>query len=132
MKKIILLILLTVSTNIFAEWTRVNNTTDGNMIVYIDYETFKKKGNKVKIWIMMDFKTVQIIAEDNTRYLSLLTRNEYDCEEETVRMLDLYNYSGNMKGGVPVYSQSNMKEEPSSIVPGTIDELNFKIACDKK
>ena len=130
MKKIILLILLTVSTNIFAEWTRVNNTTDGNMIVYIDYETFKKKGNKVKIWIMMDFKTVQ--KSSYGIYLSLLTRNEYDCEEETVRMLDLYNYSGNMKGGVPVYSQSNMKEEPSSIVPGTIDELNFKIACDKK
>ena len=130
MKKIILLILLTVSTNIFAEWTRVNNSPDGNMIVYIDYETFKKKGNKVKIWIMMDFKTVQ--KSSYGIYLSSLTRNEYDCEEETGRILDLYNYSGNMKDGMPMYIHSNMKEEPSSIAPGTINEVNFKIACDKK
>ena len=130
MKKILVLLLLMVSTNVFAEWTRVDNSPDGNMIVYIDYETIKKKGNKVKIWSLIDFKTVQ--KSSYGKYLSFVSRNEYDCEEETRRMLDLYSYSGNMRDGEQVYSQSNIKDEGTSIIPVSIDEVLFKIACSKK
>ena len=126
MKKLTLLLLLMVSPNVFAEWTRVISSKDGKNTFYINFETIKRKDNKVKMWELVDFKTVEQGS------LSSLNRNEYDCEEETTRTLDLYYYSGNMKNGEIVISQSNIKEEPSSIRPDTIESVFYKIACNKK
>jgi hypothetical protein len=119
-----------VSTNVFAEWTAVSESANGIATVYVDFETIKKKGNKVKIWDLLDLKTAQKF--ENDRYLSTIQRMEYDCEEETGRTLDYYLYSGNMRNGEIVYSSKNIKDEPKSILPGSIDEGLFKIACYKK
>ena len=130
MKKILILLLLMVSTSVFAEWTRVTESADGDITAYIDFGTIKRKGNKVKMWDLNDFKTVQETA--GKRYLSSITRSEYDCEEETIRMLDLHGYSGNIKTGDNVFSFSNFKEEPTSIRPDTIESIFYKIACSNK
>ena len=133
MKKIlILLLLMVVSTNVMAEWTAVSRSKDDDTTVYADFGTIKKKGNKVKMWSLSDYKTVLIYEKDNTRYLSMLVRYEYDCEEETVRMLDLHGYSGNMKTGHNVFSNTNIQNQSTSIRPDTIEEVVFKIACYKK
>ncbi len=132
MKKILILLLLMISTNVFAEWLRFADNDDGNETVYVDLETIKRKGNKVKMWNLFDFKTAKISPLDNRSYLSQLSLNEYDCEEETNRTLDFYFYSGNMRGGEVVASQSNIKQEPTAILPGSMGEGLFKIACGKK
>ena len=132
MKKIlILLLLMVVSTNVMAEWTRVSESADGDITYYVDTGTIKRKGNKVKMWDLFDYKTVQK-SSDGKEYLSSLSRNEYDCEEETKRMLDFYWYSGNMKNGGVVISYPNVKDEGTSILPESIGETLFKIACGKK
>ena len=120
-----------ISTNVFAKWTRFGDSTDGATTVYIDFETIKKKGHKVKIWSLMDFKTVQK-PPSGTKYLSTLSHDEYDCEEETNRMLDLYSYSRSMGQGEIVYSSTNIKNEAESILPGSIAEGLLKLACGKK
>ena len=130
MKKLLILLLLLVSTSVFAEWIRIGKYNDDDMTVYVDFGTIKKKGNKAKMWSLYDYKTVKKWA--NINYLSQLSRNEYDCEEETKRMLDFYWYSGNMRQGEIVYSHKNIKEEAESIVPESIDYFLLKIACDKK
>jgi len=101
------------------------------MTAYIDYGTIKKKGNKVKMWHLQDYKAVQSLSR-NGGYLSGASYHEYDCEEETKRMLDLYLYSGNMGDGEIINSHQNIKEEAKSILPGSIDEKLFNIACSKK
>ena len=95
------LLLLIVSKNVFAEWTKVTNSSDGDMTVYVDYGSIKKKGNKVKMLDLTDFKTVH--KNKSYRYLSQLSLNEYDCEEETRRMLDFHWYSENIKKGYIFY-----------------------------
>ena len=130
MKKILILLLLMVSTNVFAEWTRVGGNAVFGMTTYVDFGTFKKKGNKVKIWYLLDFKKVQ--TYEKIKFLSKLTRNEYDCEEETRRTLDIHLYSGNMEQGVVVFSSTNIKLEAESIIPGSISEGLLKIACSNK
>lgn len=132
MKKITLLILLMFSTNALAEWTIATISSDFSGSVYVDFGTIKKKGHKVKMWSLFDFTSVHTYAEDNTRYLSQMERYEYDCEEETSRQLDLYSYSGNMRQGDIVWSSRNIKDEPESIVPESIQEELFNIACGKK
>jgi len=121
-----------ITTNVIAEWTKVTDSKDGETNVYIDYGTIKKKGNKVKMWSLIDYKTVQKIKFKNDNFLSSLSRQEYDCEEETTRVLDLYLYSGNMKTGNNLFSYSNIKDEPASTRPDTIESVFYKIACHKK
>ena len=82
------------------------------------------------MWSLLDLKTVQEVA--GKKYLSVMSRNEYDCEEETSRMLDFYEYSGNMRNGEIVWSSTNIKKETVSIIPESIDEGTFNIACGKK
>jgi hypothetical protein len=82
------------------------------------------------MWSLNDYKTVQ--ESEGSRYLSEMKRSEYDCEEETIRLLDFLWYSGNMKQGEIVVSSSNIKMEARSVIPGSIDETLFKIACGKK
>ena len=118
---------MVVSTSVFAEWTEVGG--DGDITAYADSETIKRKGSKVKMWSMNDYKTVHSL--DNG-YLSGASYDEYDCEGGTRRMLDLYLYSGNMRSGDIVYSHKNIKEEAESIIPQSILESLFKIACGKK
>ena len=130
MKKILILLLLMVSTSVFAEWTRVGKNTVGDKTIYVDTGTIKRKGNKVKMWTLYDFNTVRQF--ENSRYLSQMERDEYDCEEETSALLDFLWYSGNMKNGDIVFSSTNIKNEAESIIPESIDETLFKIACGKK
>ena len=130
MKKILILLLLMVSTSVFAEWTEVNGNKDAGLTTYVDYGTIKNQNNKVKIWTLYDYKRVQQV--EDSRFLSSVTHTEYNCEEETSRMLDVYWYSGNMRNGEIVWSSTNIKKETVSIIPESIDEGNFNIACGKK
>ena len=129
MKKLILLLLLMISTSVLAEWTTVGGGTD--LISYIDFGTIKRKDNKVKMWSLIDLKTVHEFS-GGERYLSGMMRSEYDCEEETMRMLDVYYYSENMREGEVVVSNTNITNEATSVRPDSIEETFFKIACDKK
>ena len=132
MKKILVLLLLMVSTNVFAEWTRVGSSDAAGITSYVDLGTIKKKKNKVKMWSLYDYdnKTVHEVA--GKKYLSVMSRNEYDCEEETSRLLDFHYHSGNMRQGEAVLSDTNMKEEAQSVTPESMNEELFNIACDKK
>ena len=128
MIKLLLFLLLMVSTNVFAEWTEVGSNDEMN--VYNDFSSIKKQVNKTKMWSMFDFNTVKTIENDS--FLSQVFHYEYDCINETIKQLDFIWYSGNMKSGDVVYSQRNMNIEPISVTPESINEHLFKIACDKK
>jgi hypothetical protein len=74
MIKLLLFLLLMVSTNVFAEWTKVTDSADGSFSVYVDYGFIKKKGNKVTMWYVYDFEKVQILIEI-IRYLDIYLRH---------------------------------------------------------
>jgi len=118
-----------VSTSVFAEWTEVG----GNDVItaYADFGTIKRKGNKVKMWSLLDLKTIQK-GSRGERYLSSVSRDEYDCEEETERRLDIHWYSSNMGQGEIVWSSTIIKNEARSVIPRSISETLFNIACGKK
>ena len=127
MKKLVVLLLLMISTNVFAEWTPVDTSSDGTQTAYLDIDTIKRKGNKVSMWMMIDYKTVQ-----EGGFLSAVSRFEYDCEERTSRMLDFVWYKGNMMSKDVLFGDSYMKLEARSISPSSMDETILKIACGKK
>ena len=130
LKKLTLLILLIFSANVLAEWTLIESTTsEDGFDVYVDIQSKRREGDKVKMWNMYDYKKVKV---DVKNYLASVSHVEYDCKGETLRLLDLFWYTGNMGQGVPVFSNTNIKKDPISVMPETMHESLFKIACAKE
>jgi hypothetical protein len=127
-----MLLLVVVSTNVFAEWTRVGTGSNGNITFYVDFATILKKGNKVKMWFVHDYKTP--LDDDHIKFSSLLGQDEYDCEEETSRGITINTYSGNMVNGKVIGTEVYTFEEsvPRLAAPGSMGETFFKIACGIK
>jgi hypothetical protein len=127
MKKIAVMLLLMVSTNVFAEWTKVNaKLSIENVTLYVDIK-LKTRGKKVKMWQLVDYKTPQ----GENRFLSVAKQDEYDCEELTTRNLVSSTYSGNMMGGNELsYHDTKKWSEPETIRESNINYKLFNIACD--
>lgn len=115
----------------FVEWSSVFESVDGNETIYVDFKSIRKIGNnKVELWYLLDFKKTQ--QSVNYSYLSSVVHDEFDCDKKIIRMLNLSFYSGNMRREEVVWSNSNIKEKPHSIMVGTSTETVFKLACGKK
>jgi hypothetical protein len=117
-----------ISTNVTAEWKQVTETND--FIIYTDFQSIRKKGSKVKIWQLWDYKTLQPL--NNTKTLSSILHKEYNCQEDSSRTVDLRFYSGNMATGIVVYSQNNMNEQFIAIEPNSYEKVELEYMCDKK
>ena len=115
----------------FAEWSSVFESVDGNETIYVDFKSIRKIGNnKVELWYLLEFKKTEQSVDYS--YLSSVVHDEFDCDKKIIRMLNLSFYSGNMRRGEVVWSNSNIKEKPHSIMVGTTTETVFKLACGKK
>jgi nitrate reductase cytochrome c-type subunit len=128
MKKILtILLLMVVSTNVLSDWTKVSDSSHANRTTYVEYHTLLKKENKVKMTSLTDFKKAEKYGDHTL--LSMVTRDEYDCEKNTIRLLEIYGYSGNMQSGDIVLSDERITGEAQSIKLGTSEETFFEIAC---
>jgi nitrate reductase cytochrome c-type subunit len=128
MKKILtILLLMVVSTNVLSDWTKVSDSSHANRTAYVEYHTLLKKENKVKMTSLTDFKKAEKYGDHTL--LSMVTRDEYDCEKNTIRLLEIYGYSGNMQSGDIVLSDERITGEAQSIKLGTSEETFFEIAC---
>ena len=135
MKKLTLLLLLLVSTNVFSQWTKIGGNDD--VATYIDFQSIQKEGNeilawmlgnKVKVWVLNDYKINQIQI-NGMKYSSDIVHYEYDCEKATQIIMSAKSFSGHIGTGDIIGSvdRANLAEE---IVPGTISEIRYKVACD--
>jgi hypothetical protein len=128
MKKLLLtLIFAVMSSSAMAEWVPVDTSNRG--ISYVDTATVRRKAsNKVKIWELVDYKTVQGSAD--FQYNSAMFQTQYDCKEEQYQFLYSSFHSENMGGGDVVRTNNNPSKwapvPPDSIVKGL-----WKFACGK-
>ncbi len=129
MKLLIAALLAVFSTSVMAEWTAVGSADTDT--IYADLSTIRKSGDRVKMWHLLDYKVVKIDKYDGTRYLSQAIQQEYDCKEETAKLLAFIWYSKNMGAGEAVYSSGVVHREPDPISPGSVYSMLFNIACGK-
>ena len=112
----------------YAEWVEIAKTDQG-MTTYVNPDTIRRKGDLVKMWSLLDFRTVRTSA--GSSYLSSNAQYQFDCAEERVRMLAVTWFSGNMGNGKVVWSNSDeQKWEP--VAPESIDQAMWKRACGKE
>jgi hypothetical protein len=131
MTRLFLITLLVLSSgSAYAEWVEVSSSQGaGGFTVYVDSDTIPRKGDRVKMWELYDFKTVQTIY--GKPLLSFKRQSEYDCTEERVRLLAYMEHSGNMGEGDTVASGSTGGQW-KPVGPVTVDQVLWKLACDKK
>lgn len=112
-----------------AEWVLASGNDKTGLLVYIDPDSIRRKGNLAKMWQLYDYKTIQTVAGDSL--LSMKRFNEYDCAEARTRTLGYTWFSGNMGNGNVVYSTPEVQQwEP--VGSRTINHTLWKAACDKK
>ena len=113
---------------VHAEWELVSGDDSVKLTVYVDRDTIRRKGSLVTMWQLYDYKTVQTVAGDSL--LSIQRHNEYDCTESRTRMLAYTWFASNMGRGRVVYKTA--EEQPwASIVPRSIDQSLWRVACNK-
>ena len=123
-----LALMSTVSFGAMAEWTEIDQNP--KFTSYVDLNTIRRSNNNAKIWVLRNYKSLTTSASGST-YFSSRARNEYDCRDERVRRIDLSAHSERMATGSTVFSYSD-GDEWSSVVPDSIGEHIFKIACGIK
>jgi len=128
MRLLSFIVFLTLSNAAMAEWVGMHS--DDEFDVYVDTTTIRKNGNFAKMWTLNDYKTGRDTGSGI--YLSRMVQAEYDCRNETKRLLALNTYSGNMGSGKVISSyRVNEYELPAnSVAPRTIDDAELKIACE--
>ena len=142
-KGILMMLLAVVSSSAAAEWVeyRPNPLVAGvgsrykNPTIYIDPSTVRKNGDKVKLWILLDYDALLVLYPSNPynrgQYKSLRGQIEFDCKEEHSQDLYASFHYGNMGSGVAVDSFSSPHQ--SVLIP--LDSTNailWKYACGKK
>ena len=130
-QRLILLIMVLVLSGgpAYAEWEKIGSGEDGGFVVYVDLDSVRRKGNVVKIWRLFDLKTTKTWR--GISYLSSKGFDEFDCTDEQSRILASYLYASQMGRGQILHSDSNPgKWEP--IMPGSVDQVLWKVACGKR
>lgn len=130
MTRLLLIILLFLSSGpAYAEWVQVSDSDEAGMTVYVDPATIRRNSNLVKMRQFYDYKTVQTVG--GIRFLTAEEQWEFDCAEERSRVLALKEFSGNMRSGTVVYSNTEVgKWQP--VAPGTLGHKLWTVACSKK
>jgi hypothetical protein len=83
--KYLLTLLMLFAPPAWADWDFVVETESGTQ-VFIDFQTVRKEGNRVKVWQLTNYLKPQKIPS-GLEIFSLRTRYEFDCKDETSRML---------------------------------------------
>ena len=110
MKKTTLtLLLIFISPIALAEWTWIDAAPDNSFSSYVNKASIIKKGNKVKMWTMLDTKTAHNL--DGYMFLSMVTQTEYDCKNITSSSIYTITYSGNMGSGVVIPNHNGKLEK---------------------
>ena len=129
MYKIILVMLLAiVSGNALAEeWIEIGGGKE--LTIYVESTFVHKEGDRVKIWTLHNFKTAR--KATGRTYKSMKMQSEYNCKEETTRILFLSEYSENNGGGKMVYSDSPHNSNWRPVPPDSTSKALLEIACWK-
>lgn len=117
----------------WAGWEITDSDSDGKFTAYHDKSTIRKNGSIVKMWSLMNYSAIQNIKSLG-KFKSAKGLTAYNCKSEERATISLNYYSDSMGGGEVVFSVT-LKENQWSwkpIVPESIVESEWKIACEKK
>ena len=125
-KFILMLLLAIISTSTIADWTNVS-TDENGFSIYADPTTIKKMGNRIKMWVLFDYRKAKYDTGD--KVMSIMRHEEYNCKDSQSRLLYISKHSGRFAEGKVVYLNDIPFNKWVSVVPGSRFEDLFRYAC---
>ena len=129
MKTLLLILsLLLITTNAYAEWIFYGQGVNGDIWFY-DKSTVKRNGDKIRVWIYTNYSPNDEKAK-SFNMGSARTLDEIDCVNETMKTLALQHFTeqdlkGDMRN-VPITNPTM-----NYIVPTSIYATLMKLVCKK-
>jgi hypothetical protein len=111
---------------VFAEWTEVGTTDDGESTFFIDRATVRKTANGRRAWTMRNH--LKPTTEAGITFESAKALNEFNCALDAIRTLQLIHFSG-QRGLGSVVSTVNHTGSWSVVSPESIGEVALKTVC---
>jgi hypothetical protein len=109
----------------FAGWSEI--ASDHIASEFVNVETIERNTTIAKMWNMSDFKAPQEVGNGRL-YLSSKALQEYNCLEQTKRLVSLVHYADGMGKGQVVF-MDNHPGEWKKIPQGSLGEVHLKAAC---
>ena len=128
-KAILMVLLVSVNNSAIAEWVEIAVSAkeakeEATMTAYADPDTIRRTGDRVKLWILADYK----IINEEYGVASARQKDEYDCKGRKQRRLFIVFYSGHMNKGETVFihnDRGDWEETPR----GSLVEAMLEFAC---
>ena len=135
MKRLLFVVLLITCSASWAEWELCGATGKGdeNTLYFCDTSTIRRNGAISRMWRMNSNSNLQRDPYGD-RYMSVKSLWAYNCIDETGVTISVISYSKSMGEGKVVRSVT-LKERDwrwGPIVPGSVSETSWKIACGRK
>lgn len=122
--KYLLALVMLIASPAWAGWVYLSTDVKGN-VFYLDFETLRKDGNLRRIWQM-----TEPADGDKLKWVSIRYRNEYDCKNETRRMLTFTSFSQKNLNGERLF-ENTKPTDAEDIAPESIDWTTLKLVCSK-
>ena len=126
MKKLLFVLLLSISSFVHAQWTLATQNNVG--LLYVDKSSIQQHGSYMRMCERHEyFENSDAITTSKMRSSRILV--EYDCREKKSRYLSYQAFKEpDLKNAYP---QDNRFDEWSFIAPGTLAAITLNIACKK-
>lgn len=146
MRKIILVLLLAMSSNAMAEWVKITSIHSREspeiQIAYADPANIHKNGSLVKMWVLVDHQSGLSKKMENrldkffSRSKDNITKSwkvedEFDCKNKKLRMLSYTAYSEHMGNG-EIIPNNMVTNHWEPVIPESIGQALWKFACSQK
>ena len=128
MKTLLLILsLLLITSNAYAEWTSYGaSVTDA--VYFYDKSTIKRNGDKVKVWEYINYSPDDKKAK-SINVSSQRTLSEIDCVNETYKGLSMQNFTEQDLKGDMIDVPPN--RTPTYIPPDVTYAVLMKLVCKK-
>ncbi len=128
MKRLIPAMLLLATLNAHAGFTLYHE--DDETQSYLDAAGITRTGREVRMWTIDDYRKPQTDIGDKP-YRSVRSHWTFDCARRVSDVLTVFYYAEPMAQGATVHFGSPGERQWDKVVPGTVGELIFKVACAK-
>ena len=126
LKQIIVAVVLTVSAvPVMAGWMKYSESDESDQ--YIDLSSIRKSGDLRKVWQMWDYRIRGKYGQS-----SQTLRTEFNCKDETTRLLVVNGYEEPLANGKVLSSVTHNNDQRFDIPPDTAGARALELVCSKK
>lgn len=125
MRTLFLMMLFALNNSAMADWVKVHGSAI--QVTYANPATIDLTGSNIKMGLLSDYKKPQ--KYEGRQFLSVMSQNEYDCDDAQVRMLSYSLHAGNMGKGEVVYTDPS-RTPWKQVAAKSADEIAWKSVCD--